>query len=168
MINLYLIRHASADERGPKYPDDGKRPLIAKGHKQAKALARVLDVCDIKFDRLFSSPYTRAAQTAEPLSSALKKGRGIQYLDALADDDYPQLLVDIGEWVASGDSAIALVGHEPYMSELGSYLLTGDEVTAGIRFKKAAMLSLAGALKPGQMSLQAFLPASVYKYVRSD
>lgn len=166
MVELYLIRHASADERGPKYPDDSKRPLIAKGHKQAKALANLLEVCNIKLDRLFSSPYTRAAQTAEPLSAVLNRGQGIQYLDSLADDQYPQLLVDIGERLMEGDKSIALVGHEPYMSELGSYLLTGDEATAGIRFKKAAMLSLAGALGPGEMSLGAFLPASVYKHIK--
>lgn len=166
MIELYLIRHASADERGPEYPDDSKRPLIAKGHKQAKALARLLEVCDIKLDRLFSSPYTRAAQTAEPLSAALKKGQGVQYLDSLADDNYPQLLVDIREWLDTTHEAIALVGHEPYMSELGSYLLTGNEVSVNIRFKKAAMLSVAGTLAPGEMSLQAFVPVSFCKHVK--
>ena len=167
MIDLYLIRHASADERGPAYPDDSKRPLIAKGHKQAKALAKVLEICNIKLDRLFSSPYTRAAQTAEPLSAALKKGQRIQYLDALADSHYPQLLVDIGEWTLDRDSTIALVGHEPYMSELASHLLTGNEATVEIQFKKAAMMHLSGVLEPGEMSLQAFLPASVYRQFSS-
>lgn len=164
-MELYLIRHASADERGPSYPDDSKRPLISKGHKQAKALANVLKVFDIKLDRLFSSPYTRAVQTAKPLEEALKKGGSSHLLDALADDRYPQLLVDIREYLSESDRVIALVGHEPYMSELASYLLTGSEAVAAIRFKKAAMLSLAGTLAPDEMVLQAFLLASFYKHL---
>ena len=30
-IELYLVRHAIAAERGPNYPDDRERPLTSEG-----------------------------------------------------------------------------------------------------------------------------------------
>jgi phosphohistidine phosphatase len=163
-MTLYLIRHAQADERGPKYPDDSKRPLIEKGLKQAKSLARALKALELTFDQLFSSPFTRAAQTAEPLLPRLKKGRHIHYLDTLADNNYPQLLVDIKERLGNSDNIIALVGHEPYLGELAAYLLTGDHDEPRIAFRKAALLELSGELEPSQMTLEMFMPASIYSW----
>ncbi len=163
---LYLVRHASAGDRGPRYPDDSLRPLDAKGREQAKTLARVLKTLDVTFDRLFSSPYTRAAQTAERLALRLAKGRRVQYLDALAGDDYPQLVVDIREGVKPADETVALVGHEPYLSELASYLLTGTAKSVPLQVKKAAWATLSGGLAPGEMTLQLLLPATVYRHIR--
>jgi phosphohistidine phosphatase len=165
-MTLYLIRHAQADERGPNYPDDSKRPLVDKGIKQVKTLVKVLKALGIVFDQVFSSPYTRAAQSAEPLLPQLKKGRHIHYLDSLATDDYTQLLVDVSERLAKNDKTIAFVGHEPYLSDLTSYLLTGDKRKAAINFKKAAILGLSGELEPSQMSLEMFMPVAVYKNMK--
>jgi phosphohistidine phosphatase len=165
-MTLYLIRHAQADERGPNYPDDSKRPLIDKGLKQAKSLAKALKALGFTFDQLFSSPYTRAAQTAEPLIPRLKKGRHIHYLDTLADNTYAQLLVDVKERLGKSDSVIALVGHEPYLGELAAYLLTGENDEPKITFRKAAMLELSGELEASQMTLEMFMPASIYKNIK--
>ena len=165
-MTLYLIRHAQADERGPqyspKYPDDSLRPLVTKGHKQAKALAKALGILDIKFDRLFSSPYTRALETAQPLSERLE----VETLSELTSSDYPQLwaqLVDHLGHDAERDIKVALVGHEPYLGELTSYLLTGDAYRISLRFKKATLVQLEGTLEPGMMALAMMLPASMYK-----
>ena len=161
---LYLVRHASAAERGPAYPDDSRRPLVAKGEQQARALTRALRALGLSFDQLFSSPYTRAAQSAEPLAALLKKGRHVQYLDALTTSDYAQLLTDIRERLEPRDTYLALVGHEPYLSELSSYLLTGGP-GLDVHFKKAAVLVAAGRLIPGAMRLEMLVPSSFYKRV---
>ncbi len=167
-VTLYLIRHAQADARGPRYPDDSVRPLVAKGHKQAKALAKALSVLDIRFGRLFSSPYTRALETAAPLS-AHSDGE-IETLVELTSSRYPQLLAQLVDKAVdnSGDEAtndvhIALVGHEPHLSELTSYLLTGDAWEVSLKFKKAMLVQLSGNLEGGGMTLQMVLPARVYK-----
>jgi phosphohistidine phosphatase len=165
-MTLYLIRHAQADERGPSYPDDSKRPLIEKGFKQVKTLGKVLKALDIEFDALFSSPYTRAAQTAEPLLPQLKKGKHIHYLDTLATDDYSQLLIDVKERLSEKDKTIALVGHEPYLGQLAANLLTGDRDEPKMNFKKAALLELSGELEVSQMTLEMFMPASIYKNIK--
>ncbi|MGL4609167.1 MAG: phosphohistidine phosphatase SixA [Trueperaceae bacterium] len=163
-MTLYLIRHAQADERGPAYPDDSKRPLVDKGVKQAKALAKALKLLDIEFDGLFSSPYTRAAQTAEPLLACLKKGRHIHYLDSLTDSNYLQLLVDLKEHLAKNERVLALVGHEPYLSDLAAQLLTAKPEPR-LNFRKGALLELFGELEMGAMTLEMFLPASVYRKI---
>lgn len=165
-MTLYLIRHAQADERGPQYPDDSKRPLVDKGFKQVKTLVKVLKALDIEFDALFSSPYTRAAQTAEPLLPQLKKGRHIHYLDSLATDDFGQLLIDVKERLSDKDKTIALVGHEPYLGQLAANLLTGDKDEPRMNFKKAALLELSGELEVSQMTLEMFMPASIYKNIK--
>lgn len=183
-MTLTLIRHAQADARGPKYPDDSTRPLIQKGHKQAKALAKALERLDTRFDRLFSSPYTRALETAEPLTGRLEADN-VEILTELTTPSYPQLVtqlvdnleppVDNAKRFAPNGVHVALVGHEPYLSELTSYLLTGiltgdTERRPGprtdsvhVKFKKAMVVQLEGPLEAGAMTLQMALPARVYK-----
>lgn len=162
MITLLLIRHALADERGPNYPDDSLRPLVDKGHQQAAALAETLSALAINLDRLFTSPYRRALETAEPLVSCVATGK-LEPLEALADEDYPQLLAELEAQLADGAETVALVGHEPYLSELASLLLVGDPQAVEIDFKKAALMVLTGPLAPGQMSLAMMLPPRVYR-----
>ena len=172
-MTLYLIRHAQADERGPqnspKYPDDSQRPLVEKGHKQAEALAKALGVLDVEFDKLFSSPYKRALETAKPLENSLRSGE-LETLSELTTPHYPQLLAQLVDNVernvtngVSSDFSVALVGHEPYLSELTSYLLTGDKARVNFKFKKAMVVQLGGALSAGGMTLHVVLPASIYK-----
>ena len=165
MLELFLIRHARADERGPTYPDDSLRPLVAKGHRQAKALAHLFGKGKTTFDHLFSSPYTRTAQTAEPLAARLKRGHYIHYLDALAHDNYHELLAELKEWLQPDDKTIALVGHEPYLSELCSILLTDQKDKLQIDFKKSAFAQLKGTLEPSAMTLTALIPFAWFKHL---
>lgn len=159
MIRLYLIRHAKADKRGPDYPDDSLRPLIKRGKKQARALAKTLDRLGVRFDRLLSSPYTRARQTAEALRD--HAGEGVQELAALADYHYDALLHDLNGALEEGQQ-VALVGHEPYLSELAALLLTGRTDGLRIRFRKGSMLLLSGPLEKAKMTLESHLAPKHY------
>ncbi len=173
VIALLLIRHAKADERGPEYPDDSQRPLTKKGRAQARKLAGLFKALDVRFDYLFSSPYTRALQTAEPLGARLKKGR-VETLQSLTDDQYPKLLADIATKMEENaikedkragkaeSTIVALVGHEPYLGEFASTLLTADPERVHIDFKKAGVLTLRGRLEPGRMTLLWMLEPSLY------
>jgi phosphohistidine phosphatase len=163
-LTLYLIRHARADERGSKYPDDTKRPLIEKGFTQAQNLAEVFQKLEIRFDYVFSSPYTRAVQTAQPLKSCLKQGN-LEFLESLTSSDYDQLLGEINGYLKKSNQAIALVGHEPYLSALASYLLIQNSEMARVKFKKAAWMVLSGKLESKSMALEMFVPYKFYKYV---
>lgn len=161
MVTLHLIRHAQAAETGSA-PDDRQRPLVPKGLEQAERLRGFLARRGVQFDQLFSSPLVRAAQTAEALVPLLR-GRRLTYLDALATDAYEALLAELLEYRREGDRRLALVGHEPYLGELASYLLTGEVGRLGITLKKAGLLVLAGEQAPGAMRLEALLPPSAYR-----
>jgi 2,3-bisphosphoglycerate-dependent phosphoglycerate mutase len=61
---IYLVRHAHSD-----WSPDEQRPLSAKGHADAQRVAEVLAPYSIR--AIYSSPYTRARQTVEPLAARL-------------------------------------------------------------------------------------------------
>src|ERR1700684_3513817 len=66
MLNVYLIRHGIAvDREDPNCPPDTERPLTPKGIKRSRAAALGLRALDVKPDALLTSPWLRAAQTAE-------------------------------------------------------------------------------------------------------
>lgn len=73
-VSLYLVRHAKAgDRREWKGPGpDHDRPLSKKGWRQAELLVDVLvPLLGSEPARIFTSPYTRCAQTVEPLAAKL-------------------------------------------------------------------------------------------------
>ena len=181
-MTLLLIRHAKAGKRGPDYPDDSQRPLTREGRAQARKLAELFKSLGIRFDALFSSPATRTLETAKPLETRFKKG-SIETLQSLTTDLYPQLLVDIA--TKSGDngvkrpknsgkvknitgegSTVALVGHEPYLGEFASYLLTADAQRVRTNLKKAGVIVLQGTLERGGMTLRGMLEPAFYASLR--
>jgi phosphohistidine phosphatase len=155
-VTLYLIRHAQAGQGNPADPDDHLRPLSPKGREQAAILKRACVRLELRFDRLFSSPYTRARETAEALKSRCKGGR-LETLDELPSDAYEDLLTALERTLHPNDTHIALVGHEPYLSELASLLLSGKVGDCTLRFRKGMLAELAGALRPGGLELQSAL-----------
>src|SRR6202020_3116131 len=69
---LYLVRHGIAvDPNDPKSPAEPERPLTAKGVQKTRAAALGLKELKVKPDVLITSPYVRAAQTAEIFAEAL-------------------------------------------------------------------------------------------------
>ena len=64
---LLLVRHARAGSREAFVGDDDQRPLDARGHDQAQALARLLVAYQPA--RLLSAPLVRCVDTLRPLSA---------------------------------------------------------------------------------------------------
>ena len=75
-----LVRHGHAGSRSEWGGPDRERPLSARGHRQALALARVLAAVDPML--LCSSPTARCQQTLEPLGALI----------GLPVEDHPLLL----------------------------------------------------------------------------
>lgn len=161
-MTLYLIRHTHAGQSNPDDPDDPLRPLSRKGQGQAETLARALTVLGLRFDRLFSSPYTRAAETAAPLTPHVRSGR-LELLAELTGDDYAQLLETLRRTLKRGDGTVGLVGHEPYLGGLVSYLLCGEPERVRTRFRKGMTVRLGGTLRPGRMELHSALTPTLLK-----
>jgi phosphohistidine phosphatase len=125
-MNLYIVRHAIAVERGtPGLEDDSERPLTDDGRRRFAKCGRGLKLLGVKLDLILSSPYVRARQTAETLAMELGMPTArIGFSDALLPMSKPEeLLMEINQKHQVDN--LAVVGHEPHLSSLMSYLLTG-------------------------------------------
>lgn len=140
---LILMRHGIAVEPGdPAFPSDHERPLSPQGRKRTIAAVRGMLELGIQPDRIITSPLRRARQTAEILGAEFSiSGNQLTESAALTPDADPQQVTKELRGF-SADECIILVGHEPHLSMLTSYLLTGEPDGMNVVFKKAAVCGL--------------------------
>lgn len=136
-MNLYLIRHAIAVDA---YEDDSQRPLTDKGKKKMRQIAKGLRALGVEFDQIISSPYVRAAETAEVLTDVFKMKKEVQFSDNLVPAGDPDLLIAELSEVSNADS-IAIVSHEPFLTALIG-LLVSDTANVDITLKKGGVCRL--------------------------
>jgi phosphohistidine phosphatase len=162
ILELYLIRHAIAAERGPKYPDDRKRPLTPDGIKRFKEGVRGLVAVGVELDVILTSPLTRAEETAALLSSGLKKRVPVEAIDVLAPGGKFQALVEAVTKRAKRQQRIALVGHEPDLGEMAARWLGAR---GHVEFRKGAIcaLDVDSATPGGPGTLRWLLPPRVLR-----
>lgn len=154
-MQLFLVRHAIAVPASPDFPD-AARPLTPDGRRRFEKVVRGLDRLDVKLDRLYHSPWTRAVETANLLTELLDGQSVVE--QGLARTPDAEL---IGRF--EGERAAA-VGHEPWMSELLSLLVSGTKGLAGnVVFRKGGVAWLEGEARPKGMKVRAFLPPLVLR-----
>jgi len=156
LLELYLIRHGIAAERGPEYPDDSKRPLTNRGIAVMRKQAKALNQLGITFDLIITSPLTRTKQTADLIAETLEGKPGVTASDALAPAGTTAAVIsEIVKHAKRG--RIALVGHEPNIGELTARLIGAR---SPIEFKKGGMCRIDfDALPPKAIGeLRWFLP----------
>lgn len=135
VLELYLIRHGVAAERGEEYPDDSKRPLTSSGMSKLRSEAKALNELGVGFDVIIVSPLVRTKQTAEIIAGTLKDKPQVVTSDALAPAGTPAAVVqEINRHARK--ARIALVGHEPNLGELAARLIGAK---SPIQFKKGAI-----------------------------
>lgn len=124
-MKLYLIRHSNAVEPGtPEYEDDSQRPLTEKGREKMRKIASALKDLGVKPDLILSSPFARAAQTAEILAKIMKYKKEIAYSDSLVPVGNTDTLIGEMNEKYTVDELV-LVGHEPSLSALIGTLVAG-------------------------------------------
>ncbi|MGQ9511516.1 MAG: SixA phosphatase family protein, partial [Thermaceae bacterium] len=104
-MELYLVRHAHA----PKGEPDEARPLSEEGRRAFAHVVRGLKALGVRLDRIYTSPWRRARETAElllPLASHLEETPLLASPPSLA-------LLEAVE-----GKRVVLVGHEPWLSAL--------------------------------------------------
>lgn len=121
-LELYLIRHGEAAERGEEYPDDSKRPLTSRGIARLKKEVKALEALGVELDQIITSPLVRTRQTADVFAEGLKSKPPVATSDALAPAGTPAgVMQEVGRHMRKG--RIALVGHEPNLGELAARLI---------------------------------------------
>jgi phosphohistidine phosphatase len=134
-FELYLIRHAVAEERGEAWPDDTKRPLSDDGAARMRKAARGLARLGVTFDVILTSPLVRTRQTAELVAAAYEPKPPIVAVESLAPGGSVQAVAADLEKHARR-RRIALVGHEPGIGELAARFIGSRHP---FEFKKGAV-----------------------------
>jgi phosphohistidine phosphatase len=121
-VNLFLIRHAEALPRAENGVPDEERPLTDKGRAQARRVAEALHKQGIQLDVLVTSPLVRAQQTAEEIRAHWPApAPEVVICEELAPGVRHKKLA---RWLlGAGEENVALVGHEPDLSDFIGWLI---------------------------------------------
>jgi len=124
-MRVLIVRHALAGDRetfARTGKPDAERPITADGKKKMRRAAEGLRTLEPAIERLVTSPYRRAAQTARIVARAYG-GLEPVALEHLVPDVDPSL---VARWLRAQRNvhSIALVGHEPQLSRLAARLVT--------------------------------------------
>jgi phosphohistidine phosphatase len=163
-LELYLIRHGVAAERGDEYPDDSKRPLTNAGIKRLQQEAAALDALEVTFDHIIASPLVRTKQTADVLASHLKSKPSVSTSDSLAPAGTPAAVFqELARHMRKG--RIALVGHEPNIGELAARLIGAR---TPLEFKKGGICRIDFEVFPpkGAGQLRWFAPPRLLRAIK--
>lgn len=140
MKRLTLIRHANADWKNLTVPDFD-RPLNKRGLTEADAIGKLLLEQELVPDLILASPARRTQQTAEVLVSKLSlaprriKAAESLYLAALED------ILSLVQVTGPKVQHLAIVGHNPGMSELARHLAPSGVVVVDLGTGAACSLS---------------------------
>jgi phosphohistidine phosphatase len=163
-MEILLVRHAPAVTRNDELPDPD-RPLTDRGVRRFSLAVEGLRRLDLGLDDILHSPWLRAAQTAR-LLSVITDG-AIHASANLAATPGDALLAELAGFADEGRHAV--VGHEPWLSELLALLATGDAALGkNLAFKKGGVAWLDGTPQPGGMAVRALLPPRVLRSLGSD
>jgi phosphohistidine phosphatase len=130
-MDLILWRHCDAE---PGVPDDARR-LTPRGRKQAVRMAAWLDGHLPGACRIVVSPAVRAQQTAQALA------RPFETVPEIGTETSVAAVLAAANWPHAAE-AVLVVGHQPTLGCVASFLLTGDE--ADRPMAKGAVFWLSG------------------------
>jgi len=153
-MKLLLLRHAIAEDQedfSRTGKDDRLRPLTDEGRKKMKQSAKGLREIVPEIDLLATSPLTRAAQTGA-IVDTVYGGLAEVEIEELSPEATPN---DFLRWLRKQKAGtLAAVGHEPSISLITSWLLTGSERRI-FSFRKggACLIEFTGEVGAGTATL---------------
>ncbi len=146
-MELVLLRHGTAEDSNPQ--GDTSRNLIAKGRLQARNAGTLLKASGLLPEIVLTSPYSRARQTAEEFCDAA--GIPAPVIQPwLASGMPPQTALN--ELVGFREfSRVAIVGHEPDLSEFIQWILGAHRNAIEIKKGTVACVRIYPPAKPGTL-----------------
>jgi phosphohistidine phosphatase len=160
-MKIYLIRHGIAEDHSTK--PDADRVLTDRGKEKMAKGVEGMRKLGIQLDLILSSPLKRARQTADIVAAGLSAGK-LEEVAELSPGTNPSLVVNVIRRYREC-KAIALVGHEPDLSRLTSFLLTGSANSCDFDFKKGGMAGIETEFSGNSLHciLASFLPPKVLR-----
>jgi phosphohistidine phosphatase len=113
------------EPRTAGFETDSERPLTGKGKRKMRQIAEAMLAMELSFDLILSSTYVRARQTAIVVTKAFKAQKALHFSELLVPNGSHDNLIGFLNHLEPRPSNVLLVGHEPYMSEFISWLVSG-------------------------------------------
>jgi phosphohistidine phosphatase len=146
-ITLYIMRHGIAAEAAPGM-NDAERALTEEGIDKTTRVAYGLKRLDVSPQVVLTSPLRRAEETAQIAAAVIAPGATVEIYPPLSPGHDPRDVVQ-GLKAYRRASEILLVGHQPDLGELASYLISGSSRLAALPFKKAGTAAIGvGSVPP--------------------
>ena len=162
-MQLIIIRHAIAEDKerfAKTGRPDTERPLTKHGRTAMAAVAKGLKRQAGSIDVLAASPLVRAAQTASIVAREYG-GMSVGTVPALAPQSAPSAFA---AWLRTqrNVNAVAVVGHEPHLGTLITWLISGLR-DSHVTLEKggACMLEIEGQPRARCATLTWLLPPDV-------
>ncbi|HEX7121118.1 MAG TPA: phosphohistidine phosphatase SixA [Gemmatimonadaceae bacterium] len=161
-MDLLVIRHAIALDReefsGTGRPDS-ERPLTPEGREKMVKAAQGLREFAPRPELIGTSPFVRAMDTAKIVSDALG-ATPVEVVDALTPE---RRSADLLPWLERHSRAdcVIVVGHEPHLSTMITWFLSGREESV-VELKKggACLLNLGSRPAAGRATMRWLLTPS--------
>lgn len=123
-MKVLVIRHAIAQDREDfKHFDDDLRPLTSKGKKEFEKVCKAYKKLYPDVKEFYTSSLLRATETADILKKKYKKNYKI--IEELRPECPSQELLK--KIKNSKKDFVAIIGHEPSLSEFIGYAVTGKK-----------------------------------------
>src|SRR2546423_430514 len=130
-MNIFLLRHGIAVEAGTGgFNKDSERTLTPKGERKLWQVADAMAALELSFSTILTSPYVRARQTADIIVEALDAKRKLETIEDLTPGGSAKKVIDHINGLKPVPENVLLVGHEPFMSEFISLLISGESHAA--------------------------------------
>lgn len=142
-MKLIIFRHGLAMEREEaieKKMADSLRPLVPRGKDRTKKMAKFLKNLEPEVDLIVSSPYVRAMETAEIIRGVFKTVEIVESVE-LVPSSPPMAFAQWMKARLRNETTLVIVGHEPQLSTLATWLLAGGQQTF-FDLKKSGIICL--------------------------
>ena len=134
-MRLILVRHGQANPADI----DPEKGLSETGRLEVARLGSLIGPLQLGVDEIWHSDKVRARQTAELLAQAIKAINGLVQKRNLGPNDDVAKVTDA---VMAENKDLMIVGHLPFMNNMLSYLLAGDQHRCVFAFPAAGMAQL--------------------------
>lgn len=135
-MNIFILRHGTAEDRDKGTPD-AERRLTKAGKKEVRAVSEQAHAAGVAPGVILTSPLVRAVETAQIAQEVFRTKQVAETKVLLPDGTPQQVWREIRAHAEAQD--VMLVGHEPQLSRIAAFLL---EAPLAIDLKKGALLRL--------------------------
>jgi phosphohistidine phosphatase len=158
---LYLMRHGIAEDASPS-GGDAERRLTDRGTLRTATVAKGLKRLGLSFDRIVSSPYVRARQTAEVVARITSHEREVLLDSRLVPFATLEMVAELVSEHSDAEHLL-LTGHEPNMGIVIGGLVAEGRLAMDVRKASVTAIEMLRTRRPASGSLLWTITPNVFE-----